>query len=290
MVSLSDRKGTSGQEWAANANETSGNTIPPATAGREKPISEAMTGRRRLASLMASEALPARAGTANIKGICGNMSRTERFCPAEVLQPLCFLVLNRKGTLCPSLHPSLGASCAFLTVGGTESYREKTAYCVPHAICAAECAAFLCDPPRTLRFYKHLHQSLKTYLSLSMKTQTFILTLGAALLIAACGSGSPEQDPKQALPPALPPQPAASAPDIRIETFQNEEKTWGYDLYLDGKRYIHQPHKPAVGGKKGFETEAQAQRVAELVAERARKGIMPPSVTAEEVDSLASMN
>ena len=30
--------------------------------------------------------------------------------------------------------------------------------------------------------------------------------------------------------------------------------------------------------------------VAELVAERARKGIMPPSVTAEEVDSLASMN
>lgn len=124
-----------------------------------------------------------------------------------------------------------------------------------------------------------------------MKTQTFLLTLSAALLLAACGSSQPEQDSKQAASPTPPsPQPTASAPDVRIETFQNEEKTWGYDLYLNGKRYIHQPHMPAVGGKKGFETEAQAQRVAELVAEKVRKGIMPPSVTAAEVDSLVNMD
>ncbi|MCO6489441.1 MAG: DUF4907 domain-containing protein [Phaeodactylibacter sp.] len=129
-----------------------------------------------------------------------------------------------------------------------------------------------------------------------MKTQTFIFALGTALLLAACGSGHPEQDSKQAAvetaPPAPPAPPATPPPPpvIRIETFQNEQKTWGYDLYLNGKRYIHQPHKPAVGGKKGFETEAQAQRVAERVAEKARKGIMPPSVTAEEVDSLVNVD
>ncbi|MCB9265375.1 MAG: DUF4907 domain-containing protein [Lewinellaceae bacterium] len=125
-----------------------------------------------------------------------------------------------------------------------------------------------------------------------MKNKTLTLLLGAALLLTACGGSPPEQEKEPAstetATPAPPPQPTAPTPDIRIETFQNEENGWGYNLYLNEKRYIHQPHMPAVGGKKGFETEAQAQKVAELVAEKARKGIMPPSVTAEEVDSLVN--
>ena len=72
------------------------------------------------------------------------------------------------------------------------------------------------------------------------------------------------------------------------KTFQGEQG-WGYDIYMGDKRYIHQPHKPAVGGNQGFENAGQANAIAEFVIHKLNQGIMPPSVSAIEVDSILKL-
>jgi len=61
---------------------------------------------------------------------------------------------------------------------------------------------------------------------------------------------------------------------------------YGYDIYVNGKRYIHQETIPSVPGTKGFESEADALKAATLVRQKIENNIMPPSVTPEELDSL----
>jgi hypothetical protein len=61
---------------------------------------------------------------------------------------------------------------------------------------------------------------------------------------------------------------------------------WAYDIFVDGKRMIHQPHIPAVAGRHTFRTQEEAERVAALVSFKIRNNIMPPSVTTSELDSL----
>ncbi len=72
---------------------------------------------------------------------------------------------------------------------------------------------------------------------------------------------------------------------LEVKTFQNENG-WGYDIFRNGKRYIHQPSKPAVGGTNGFDTKLQAQKFGELVVYKIEKGIIPPTVSIMEVDSI----
>ena len=79
--------------------------------------------------------------------------------------------------------------------------------------------------------------------------------------------------------------PAVDSLSVEIQTFQTE-KGWGYDVFVDGKKYIHQEIIPAVPGTVGFDTEENAQKVAGLVSHKIRNNIMPPSVTPEELDSL----
>ena len=64
------------------------------------------------------------------------------------------------------------------------------------------------------------------------------------------------------------------------------ENGWGYDIYIDGKRTIRQSHIPAVEGLQTFETKNDASKVADLVKYKLDNGIMPPSITTKELDSL----
>ena len=70
------------------------------------------------------------------------------------------------------------------------------------------------------------------------------------------------------------------------EQFFDAEKGWGYRILSNGKPYINQPHIPSIPGKNGFESEEKAKITATFVIEKLKKGIMPPSVTKEELDSL----
>src|SRR4051812_8211452 len=52
---------------------------------------------------------------------------------------------------------------------------------------------------------------------------------------------------------------------VSIQTFRNSDGTFGYDIMMDGKKYIHQPMIPSVKGNSGFQSEKDAERTASLV-------------------------
>ena len=68
-----------------------------------------------------------------------------------------------------------------------------------------------------------------------------------------------------------------------INTVNN---TFGYDVFADGKLMIHQPSMPGMPGNNGFKDKAAAEKVAQLVITKIKKGEMPPTVTTEEMKKL----
>jgi len=61
------------------------------------------------------------------------------------------------------------------------------------------------------------------------------------------------------------------------------ENTWGYDIMMNGQLFVHQPFVPGISGNRGFSTKAKAVLAAELVIEKIGQGLMPPSLSEEEV-------
>ena len=61
---------------------------------------------------------------------------------------------------------------------------------------------------------------------------------------------------------------------------------WGYDIFLSGKKYIHQTTIPSMPGTAGFASKADATIVGDLVVGKIERNEMPPSVTPRELDSL----
>jgi hypothetical protein len=64
------------------------------------------------------------------------------------------------------------------------------------------------------------------------------------------------------------------------------DKTFGYDIYADDRKLIHQSSIPAIAGNEGFKTKGDAVKVAKLVIDKMKKGEWPPAVTAEELKKL----
>lgn len=85
-------------------------------------------------------------------------------------------------------------------------------------------------------------------------------------------------------PPDSIPQPQ---PEITFKTFAVEGgKGWGYDLYVDKKRTIHQDIIPAVAGNDAFATEADASKIGALAADKMKLTGSFPAITIHELDSL----
>ena len=61
---------------------------------------------------------------------------------------------------------------------------------------------------------------------------------------------------------------------------------FGYDIYLEGKLYVHQPTIPAVSGNRTFTSEQKAIRAAQLVVYKIEHNILPPTIEIRELDSL----
>lgn len=79
--------------------------------------------------------------------------------------------------------------------------------------------------------------------------------------------------------------PEITEPNVRYEIFK-QDSGWGYDIYMDDKLYIHQPHIPAISGVQVFSSEADAQSIAGLVVKKINLHVMPPTVTTEELQAL----
>ncbi|CAN5756464.1 hypothetical protein BH11BAC4_BH11BAC4_01330 [soil metagenome] len=63
-------------------------------------------------------------------------------------------------------------------------------------------------------------------------------------------------------------------------------KTYGYDINASGRLMIHQASIPAMQGNEGFKTKAAAEKVAQLVIKKIKKGEMPPTIDVKELKKL----
>lgn len=77
--------------------------------------------------------------------------------------------------------------------------------------------------------------------------------------------------------------------DIEICAFQINQG-WGFDIFVNTKKYIHQTNIPAINGKKAFNTKEDALKIALLMKSKIINNIFPPSVTLQELDSLITRN
>ena len=70
---------------------------------------------------------------------------------------------------------------------------------------------------------------------------------------------------------------------IKYNLIPLKNNTWGYDIFIDDKLKIHQTTIPCLNGDSGFKTKASAKNIAKLVTYKISKGIMPPSITIDEL-------
>jgi hypothetical protein len=72
---------------------------------------------------------------------------------------------------------------------------------------------------------------------------------------------------------------------IYYKTFKTRQG-WGYDIFVNGKLYVHQSNIPAVSGNKSFVTEEYAAKTAQLVIDKIKNHLLPPTISIKELDSI----
>lgn len=89
---------------------------------------------------------------------------------------------------------------------------------------------------------------------------------------------------------SVPPAPKNNSKSkYRFESFETQNVGWGYSIYEGSKELIRQPHIPAIQGTQGFATKDQADRVAKEVVRKLDNGIMPPTLSIEEMRKLGAI-
>ena len=76
----------------------------------------------------------------------------------------------------------------------------------------------------------------------------------------------------------------------KIKSYEVGHEEWGFDILMDNKMIIHQPLIPAVTGNRGFKSEYDAMTTASFMIEKLRKGMTPPTISTQELDSLGVLN
>jgi hypothetical protein len=61
---------------------------------------------------------------------------------------------------------------------------------------------------------------------------------------------------------------------------------WGYDIYVDNSRVIHQKIIPAIEGNHTFKTEADASKTGSYAANKMKQTGSFPTLSVKELDSL----
>ncbi len=84
---------------------------------------------------------------------------------------------------------------------------------------------------------------------------------------------------------------APPSQNVEVKTFEAKDEKgkstgWGYDLFVDGKRTIHQPIIPAVPGNSAFATEEDARKTGQLAADKMKITGSLPTVLVHDLDSL----
>jgi len=73
---------------------------------------------------------------------------------------------------------------------------------------------------------------------------------------------------------------------ITARIIPSANKTFGYDILVNGKTLVHQPNMPGLPGNDGFTTKEKAKTVADFVVKKIRNNEMPPTVTIEDLKKM----
>ncbi len=63
--------------------------------------------------------------------------------------------------------------------------------------------------------------------------------------------------------------------------------TFGYDILSNGKLFVRQQNIPGQPGTSGCATRGDAENLAQLIISKIKQGMMPPTVTKEELNALS---
>jgi hypothetical protein len=74
--------------------------------------------------------------------------------------------------------------------------------------------------------------------------------------------------------------------EIALKVISAANNTYGYDIFLYGRLFVHQPNIPGLPGNNGFPTKEGAQKVAEFVAKKIRNNEIPPTVTIDDLNHI----
>jgi len=74
--------------------------------------------------------------------------------------------------------------------------------------------------------------------------------------------------------------------DTSYRIIHSEVNTYGYEILINGKVLIRQKNIPGLPGNKGFHKKSDAVKTATLVIQKLRQGIMPPTITANDLSKL----
>jgi hypothetical protein len=74
--------------------------------------------------------------------------------------------------------------------------------------------------------------------------------------------------------------------EITIRIIPASKKTFGYDIIMNNRLFIHQPHVPGMSGNDGFADMEKAQKVAEFVVKKIKNNEMPPTVTMDDLNRM----
>ena len=100
-------------------------------------------------------------------------------------------------------------------------------------------------------------------------------------------SSPPNSPSSKEAPTAKFPEPGAYAnTSLTYRIIDAPNHTFCYDVFAEGKLMIHQSSVPGLPGNEGFKTKADAEKVAQLVIEKIKKGEMPPTVSIDEMKKL----
>ena len=76
------------------------------------------------------------------------------------------------------------------------------------------------------------------------------------------------------------------AESLSLKITDSEHIGFGFEILQGTNPLIIQPHIPAIQGIKGFETKEQAATIGNYMIYKITNGIMPPSISVQDLDSL----
>jgi hypothetical protein len=123
-------------------------------------------------------------------------------------------------------------------------------------------------------------------MKLQTPTKLMVLILFQCFVITVLSAQTPTPTQTDSGVAKFPEAGAYASTKLTYKIIDAPNHSFGYDVYANGKLLIHQASIPAMPGNEGFKTKADAEKVAQLVMGKIRKGEMPPTVMVEEMKKL----